>query len=256
MTTWLVSTLNIELWQVACVLLAFIIGGAAKGALGFGLPFVTVSIIPLFAPLDIALAVNAIVLPIANFLQFTQSGRIKPTLKRFHRVVIGLVAGVPLGAYLLSLLNIHWVELILGIFVMGFVAITILNPSLRVVPDRERTLGLAVGFAAGVIGTMTTVNGPFFIMYLLGLRVERQEMLAALGLLFIVSGLCFAVFFSWFGILTVERAVFGVACAAFAMAGMGLGDWSVKYIDREFFRKLVLGGLFVLGLNIFLRGLG
>jgi uncharacterized membrane protein YfcA len=113
-----------------------------------------------------------------------------------------------------------------------------------------------VGLSAGVIGTMTTVNGPFFIMYLLGLHINRREMLASLGLLFIVSGLCFTVFFSLFGILTIERALLGVACAGFAMLGMRIGDWLVQFIDREFFRKLVLCGLFILGFNIFLRGLG
>jgi uncharacterized membrane protein YfcA len=48
----------------------------------------------------------------------------------------------------------------------------------------------------------------------------------------------------------------GIVCALFAMAGMRFGDWIVRFIDREFFRKLVLCGLFVLGFNIFLRGLG
>ena len=42
---------------------------------------------------------------------------------------------------------------------------------------------------------MTTVNGPFFIMYLLGLKIDRSEILAALGLLFVVSGACFVIFF-------------------------------------------------------------
>lgn len=242
--------------QLVLIPLAFIVGGAAKGALGFGLPFVTVSIIPLFAPLEIALAVNAVVLPISNFMQFTQSGVIRPTLKRYRLVVFGILVGAPFGAYLLNAMDVHIIELVLGIFVMCFVFITLYNPSMQVPPENEKQLGLGVGLSAGVIGTMTTVNGPFFIMYLLGLHVDRKEMLAALGLLFIVSGLCFAAFFSFFGILNVERAILGLVCALFAMTGMRLGDWVVQFIDRDFFRKLVLCGLFILGFNIFLRGLG
>jgi uncharacterized membrane protein YfcA len=248
--------LGLSWLQLALIPCVFVLGGTAKGALGFGLPFVTVSITPLFAPLDVALAVNAVVLPISNFLQFTQSGLIKPTLERYRMVVIGILVGAPIGAYLLSAMDIHIIELILGIFVMCFVFITLFNPSLKVPSKKENKLGLGVGLSAGVIGTMTTVNGPFFIMYLLGLHIDRREMLAALGLLFIVSGLCFTVFFSLFGILTVERALLGVVCALFAMIGMRIGDWVVQFIDRDFFRKLVLCGLFILGFNIFLRGLG
>jgi uncharacterized membrane protein YfcA len=171
-------------------------------------------------------------------------------------VVVGILLGAPIGAYFLSAMDIHIIELLLGLFVMCFVFVTLFNPSLKVAPRSEKSLGLTVGLSAGVIGTMTTVNGPFFIMYLLGLHINRREMLASLGLLFIVSGLCFTVFFSLFGILTIERALLGVACAGFAMLGMRIGDWLVQFIDREFFRKLVLCGLFILGFNIFLRGLG
>ena len=102
---------------------------------------------------------------------------------------------------------------------------------------------------------MTTVNGPFFIMYLLGLNIDRREILATLGLLFVVSGACFLIF-GLFGILTVERAQLGMVCAIFAMIGMRVGDRIVRYVDREFFRRLVLSGLFILGFNIFLRNLG
>ncbi|HAN80893.1 MAG TPA: hypothetical protein DCQ47_05515, partial [Gammaproteobacteria bacterium] len=69
--TWL------QLLLIPCV---FVIGGICKGALGFGLPFVTVSIVPLFAPLEVVLALNAVVLPISNFVQFTRGGLICSTL--------------------------------------------------------------------------------------------------------------------------------------------------------------------------------
>ena len=69
-----------------------------------------------------------------------------------------------------------------------------LQPKHKSSTKKERRLGLGVGLFAGVIGTMTTVNGPFFIMYLLGLKIDRREILAALGLLFVVSGACFLIF--------------------------------------------------------------
>ena len=241
--------------QLLLIPCAFIVGGLCKGALGFGLPFITISIIPLFAPLEVALAVNAVVLPVANFLQFTRGGLIRSTLDRHKTVVIGILIGAPIGAYLLDAMAIQIIELILGAFVMCFVVLTLYNPSIKVPQRKERRLGLGVGLFAGVIGTMTTVNGPFFIMYLLGLKIDRSEILAALGLLFVVSGACFLLFFGLFGILTVERFQLGIVCSIFAIIGMWVGDRIVRYVDRDFFRRLVLSGLFILGLNIFLRGL-
>ena len=241
--------------QLLLIPCAFIVGGLCKGALGFGLPFITVAIIPHFAPLEVALAVNAVVLPVANFLQFTRDGLIRSTLDRHKTVVLGILIGAPIGAYLLDAMAIQIIELVLGVFVMCFVVLTLYNPSIKVPQRKERRLGLGVGLFAGVIGTMTTVNGPFFIMYLLGLKIDRREILAALGLLFVVSGACFLLFFGLFGILTVERFQLGIVCSIFAIIGMWVGDRIVRYVDRDFFRRLVLSGLFILGLNIFLRGL-
>ncbi|MEG3593290.1 MAG: sulfite exporter TauE/SafE family protein [Pseudomonadota bacterium] len=249
------QVLALTWFQLLLIPCAFIVGGLCKGALGFGLPFVTVSIVPLFAPLEVALAVNAVVLPIANFLQFTRDGLIRSTLDRHKTVVLGILIGAPIGAYLLDAMAIQIIELVLGVFVMCFVVLTLYNPSIKVPQRKERRLGLGVGLFAGVIGTMTTVNGPFFIMYLLGLKIDRSETLAALGLLFVVSGACFLLFFGLFGILTVERFQLGIVCSIFAIIGMWLGDRIVRYVDRDFFRRLVLSGLFILGLNIFLRGL-
>ena len=249
------QVLALTWFQLLLIPCAFIVGGLCKGALGFGLPFITVSIIPLFAPLEVALAVNAVVLPVANFLQFTRDGLIRSTLDRHKTVVLGILIGAPIGAYLLDAMAIQIIELILGVFVMCFVVLTLYNPSIKVPQRKERRLGLGVGLFAGVIGTMTTVNGPFFIMYLLGLKIDRSEILAALGLLFVVSGACFLLFFGLFGILTVERFQLGIVCSIFAIIGMWVGDRIVRYVDRDFFRRLVLSGLFILGLNIFLRGL-
>ena len=79
---------------------------------------------------------------------------------------------------------------------MCFVVVTLYNPSMKVPQRKEKQMGVGVGLFAGVIGTMTTVNGPFFIMYLLGLNIDRREILATLGLLFVVSGACFLIFWS------------------------------------------------------------
>ena len=242
----------VQLLLIPCV---FIVGGISKGVLGFGLPFVTVSIVPLFAPLEVALAVNAVVLPLANFLQFTRGGLIRSTFDRHKTVVIGILIGAPIGAYLLDAMAIQIIELILGVFVMSFVVVTLYNPSMKVPQRKEKQLGVGVGLFAGVIGTMTTVNGPVFIMYLLGLNIDRREILATLGLLFVVSGVCFLIFFGLFGILTMERFQLGIVCSIFAIVGMWAGDRIVQYVDREFFRRLVLSGLFILGFNIFLKGL-
>ena len=127
--------------QLLLIPCAFIVGGLCKGALGFGLPFVTISIVPLFAPLEVALAVNAVVLPVANFLQFTRDGLIRSTLDRHKTVVIGILIGAPVGAYLLDAMAIQIIEIILGVFVMCFVVVTLYNPQHESSTEKRETNG-------------------------------------------------------------------------------------------------------------------
>ena len=248
------QALDLTWLQLLLIPCAFIVGGLCKGALGFGLPFVTVSIVPLFAPLEIALAVNAVVLPLANFLQFTRGGLIRSTLDRHKTVVIGILIGAPIGAYLLDAMAIQIIEIILGVFVMCFVVVTLYNPSMKVPQRKEKQMGVGVGLFAGVIGTMTTVNGPFFIMYLLGLNIDRREILAALGLFlwYQVPVSCFFLVYSESSLSTLSTRD---CLLHFRYNWVWVGDRIVQYVDRGFFRRLVLSGLFILGLNIFLRGL-
>ena len=152
----------------------FFLGGMVKGALGFGLPLTTMAILPLFVPVDFALAVNALVLPLTNVAQFLQARRMRETLVRFRYVLGGIVLGVPIGATLVSLVSDNGLRIALGCFVLLFIALTLSRPSFAIAAGVEHPVGAGVGFAAGIVGALTTANGPLFVMYLVGLKVDRQ----------------------------------------------------------------------------------
>jgi hypothetical protein len=123
-------------------------------------------------------------------------------------------------------------------------------------PKRERPVNFVVGFLAGILGALTAANGPIFVTYLVSLRVDRAMFIAALGMLFMVSGVMVAGSLLVVGVLDTGRLTLALICIPVALAGMWVGDKLGKRLDGKVFRNAVLAALFILGLNFLLRGFG
>lgn len=245
---------NLEPMDLASLLAIFVGGGMVKGALGFGLPLVTVAVLPLVVPVDFALAINALILPFTNIAQLVQTGEIRKTLLRFRYVIGGVVLGVPLGAALVTSVSEDVLMLALGVFIVVFVALTLFTPHLTVPPGRDREVAASVGLLAGVLGALTTANGPLFVMHLVALKVDRRMFLSALGLLFIISGALISGAFWIAGLMDLSRLIVAGLCLPAALLGMKIGNGIGTRIPAAKFRALVLAVLCLLAANLVLRG--
>lgn len=238
---------------IAIVAAIFFLGGIVKGSLGFGLPLVTMAVLPLFMPVEVALAVNAVVTPFNNLAQLRHGRQTRAVMKRFGGMVGTTVIGVLIGAAIVSMVNEKVLLIALGSFVVFFTLINIAAPRFNIPPAREKPIGLVTGLVAGVVGALTTANGPIYIMYMVGLRLEREIFISALGLLFIVTGVVVCASFMLLGMVT--PAVLGLAFFSIftAQAGMRIGFWLSSRVSAERFRVVVLSGLTILGVNMILQ---
>lgn len=244
---------DITLPSLLLLIAVFVLGGTVKGALGFGLPLTTMAILPLFMPVETALTINAMILPFTNITQLLRGRRVAETFRRFRFVVAGVVVGVPIGAVFIAVVDDHVLMLALGIFVLLFIAVNVLNPRLVVPATREREFGLLTGVLAGTVGALTTANGPVFVMYLLGLKVDRALFVSALGLLFITSGLLITGSFLLTGVMDPHRFLLLPFCVPAALVGMRFGNYAGHRLPTQTFRVLVMAVLCVLGLNLIIQ---
>jgi len=238
---------------VAGVIAVFVLGGAVKGALGFGLPLTTMAILPFLVPVEAALAINVLMLFFTNIAQLIQIGRIRETTAAFGPVLWGIVLGVPAGAALVSVFSENALLGSLGVMVLLFSLMSLVAPNLAIPAAQARPLGWTTGIAGGVVSALTTVGGPLFVMYLVGLRTERDMFLSALSMFFMLSAALVSGAFILLGIFDLERlGLFALAFPA-ALAGMSLGNWLARRLSAERFRGLVLAALAILGANLVWR---
>jgi len=234
---------------------AFAIGGTVKGMLGFGMPLTTMSLLAIFVDVPTAVALNALPVLIGNLFQANRGGLLATTVRRFWPMLITLAAGTWAGATLIVVLDPQWLLGVLGVIVVSFCLINHLRPGLRIPHRAERPVGVAIGLVAGVMGGVSTINGPPLIMYLTSLRLDREAFVAALGTFFLMGGVLITLAFVGRGVLDATTAPWSLACVPPVLAGMWLGRRLGRRIEQERFRRMVLIVLFVLGLNLLRRAI-
>ena len=246
---------GLEYFPLAMVFAIFLIAGSVKGVLGFGLPLITMSLLPFFIPVELAIVLSALVQPATNIGQLISTGGARHAFETTWPILLALVPSVALGAWFLSELEGNAHLFILGLTLIGFAIYSLSGFSVAIAKTRQVFVGGITGLVAGFIGVLTSINGMFFIMYLVGIGADRQAFRAAIALLFIVSGVLINSGFWFAGLLNQNNIIIGILVLAPAFLGMWIGNMIGDRIPNDLFRKLILYALLVIGCVFIWRGL-
>lgn len=237
------------------VLAIYLLAGMVKGAMGFGLPIVSVSLLPFVVPVATALALNAIVLVLTNIQQIRQGGAYRAGFGAAWPVMAGMLCGVPVGAVLAADLSPDSLMLVLGLFILLFVGLSIARPELEVPPHRRVPISLGSGIASGIVGALTSSPAAIFVMVMVALKLDRSVFVTALGFIMALFGAAAAVAYAVTGTLGVHHFVPGLAAVPPAMLGMWLGNRWASQLGSGTFRKAVLGLLAILAIVMIRRSM-
>ncbi len=234
---------------LAIILATYFFAGFVKGAMGFGLPVVAVTVLPFLIPVETALALNALVIATTNLQQIGQAGATRQGFTAAWPMMLGMALMVPVGALFTVGISTAALMTILGSFVLLFVVSSFLNPALRVPRGWERRIGFAMGLASGFVGALTSSPGPIFVMYVVSLHLARPVYMATLGFIMTLFGFVVTASYVWVGVVRWEHLPTGGLATVPAILGMWLGNVAGRKLGVEAFRRIVLtllGGLAVL----------
>jgi len=235
---------------------ALLLGGLVKGLLGMGLPTVAVPLLTYFLPLPVAVGLMSVPVMVSNAAQAIQSPERRPALRRLWPFMLALLIGVGAGIPLLVGLDQRWLELVLGLVLIFFVATNVRMPDLQVPARRERASSIVVGLLSGGIGGMSNLFGPPVAMYFVSLRLPPDVFVAAVSMTFLVGTTPIYVALLGSGILDGPLLVAAALALVPTMAGVWLGQRLRRIVPAARFRQLILLLLAVIGLDLARRGLG
>jgi uncharacterized membrane protein YfcA len=240
---------------LAIILGVYFAGGFVKGALGFGLPLITIAILPFLVPVETALAMNALVIMTTNLQQIFQGGGTREGLKAAWPMMLGMALMVPVGALFTAGISTAALMTILGSFVLLYVIASFVNPALRVPRGWERRTGFGMGLVSGFVGALTSSPGPIFVMYVVSLHLARPVFLTALGFIMSLFGFVVTASYIWVGVLQWEHVPPGVLATLPSVLGMWLGNVSGRRLGVATFRRIVLAILGLLAVLMIRRAL-
>src|SRR3989442_15263152 len=141
-------------------LLAVFVAGTVKGIAGLGFPTLATPLLSL--AVDVKTAVVLLILPniVMDGVQFARRGAPTETIRRLLPLLIGGAIGTVIGTRLLIVLPARAVLLLLGGFVLAFVALNATRFSPRLPPAWEPWAGPLAGFVAGPGGGGAGGPGP------------------------------------------------------------------------------------------------
>ncbi|MBB3356979.1 MULTISPECIES: TSUP family transporter [unclassified Novosphingobium] len=235
-----------HLLSVTFVASAFFAAGFIQGTLGFGFQAMASGLLILLPGLEIP---TNLIMPaiIANAWQVTAAPSFPMLLRRFG----ALSAGVLAGSAAVRLMGIHtngfW-PAAFGLKMLATSATALLFGERKVPPRWERWLSPFVGLGSGLVGGVTGIAFPA-LLYLIMLKLERDERVAALGCFFIALLPALLVFptSSTSDHQISLNSIWQIAPAAL---GYVFGRFAYREIDGPMLGRWYKLGLLFLGANL------
>ena len=236
-------------WAAAAVVIAA--ASFVMGLAGFGIALVALAFLPyLMAASDaiVLLTIYAAVMSLAMLVQLRESVEPRALLD----LVVGTIAGTPLGVWGLAALPPSALNRLIGLMLV--VAFVLETRELYPKKLEGRRWGIGAGVLSGAIGGAVGLPGPPAVLYAATQSWSARAVKANLQAFFVVNQGAILVGYWWAGLLTREVWKLTVGFAAPALAGAVAGALLFERVDQRRFRQLVFALILLSGLVLLVRG--
>jgi uncharacterized membrane protein YfcA len=228
----------------------FLLAGLVKGVIGMGLPTVAMGLLVLALPPAEAAAILVVPSLVTNVWQLLSGPRFSALARRLWLMMAAVVVGTIAGAGVLAGNVAGLAKIGLGIALIVYAIVGLAGVRLSVAARHEVWLGPLVGAITGLVTGATGVFVIPAVPYLQAIRLEKDELIQALGLSFTVSTVALAI-----GLLRVDAwqmdAVWiSLLALVPALIGMQAGTWLRQRIAAATFRRVFFAGLLLLGATL------
>jgi uncharacterized membrane protein YfcA len=242
--------------RLGVVTAALVLAGLVKGVTGLALPTVGIGLLGLAMPPAHAAALIVVPAFITNVWQMIGGPGLGRLTRRLWLMQSGVCLGTWAGAGLTTGSNAGFASVALGVALLAYAAIGLMNVQVPRVPaSAERWLGPLVG---GATGLMTAATGVFVVPavpYLQALGFDREELMKAFGLSFTISTVALAWSLAGSGSLGLRTGLYSLLALLPALVGMIAGQRVLRVMRPETFRHWFFSGMVLLGADLAIRGL-
>lgn len=234
-------------------LAALLLAGLIQGLTGFGLALVSVSILINFLSPKLVVP-TVVILSIFTNIIILFEARKWVDLRRIWPLMMAGIVGMPLGTYLLVVLDASILKVFIGAVIALFAIAFLMGFKKQI---RNEKLAFApVGFISGLLQGSTSLSGPPVILFFVNQGVEKQVFRANLVAYFTVLSLATIPVFVLGGIITKEVINHVLWFLPAMIIGVIAGIKLAHKVKETLFRNLALIIVTIAGLLSIASGLG
>jgi uncharacterized protein len=223
---------HVSLGEYAVILLAACVGASVQGSVGFGASLVTVPVVALFVPEALPGVAVIWSMPLVIAVALRERSAIDWFGLRW--MTLGRLPGAALGAWVVTAVAVDTLSVLTGATVLLAVAISALGATVAI----SSATSSGAGFAAGLMGTSTGIDGP--PMALLYQHSEGRIMRSTLGAAFVLGGAISVGSLVVAGAIEGWQVLLGVALVPSHIAGLLISHRLRGHVDAGWLRPAVL----------------
>ncbi len=223
---------------VVLVLITFV-AATVNGALGYGFSSITVPVALLFYTnriLNPALVLVELV--INSYVLFINRKSIPNIWWRVAPILIGLLIGVAIGSYILSLVHPSWVKFVT--YAMLLPLILLQAAGIRKPIKAEKAIAIPFGVGIGTLYSVTTISGPPLALLFNNQGYAKQDFRAALGVIRVGEAVLTGIAYYFIGLYSRDSMEIILYIIPSVLLGIPLGSYLIRWMDPETFRRICM----------------
>ena len=208
-----------------------------NGALGYGFSSLTVPLALVFYTNRI---LNPAVVLIEIFLNlyvlFINLNGVPAVWKRVFPILVGLLPGIAVGAFVLASLQPGWIKF--GTYTVILPLILVQAAGWRRPIRSTWLIGLPFGTALGILYSVTTISGPPLAILFNNQGLVKSEFRAGLALVRVAESSVTAIVYYQLGLFIAESQNILLAFVPSVVLGVPLGAYLIRRLDAGTFRRI------------------
>jgi uncharacterized membrane protein YfcA len=223
---------------VVLVLITFV-AATVNGALGYGFSSITVPVALLFYTnriLNPALVLVELV--INGYVLFINRKSIPNIWWRVAPILIGLVIGVAIGSYILSLVHPSWVKFVTYFMLLPLILLQ--AAGIRKPIQAEKAIAIPFGVGIGTLYSVTTISGPPLALLFNNQGYAKQDFRAALGVIRVGEGVLTGIAYYFIGLYSYGSMEIIPYIVPSVLLGIPLGHYLIRWMNPESFRRICM----------------
>ncbi|UYQ72348.1 sulfite exporter TauE/SafE family protein [Pelagibacterium flavum] len=243
-----------DIIALAIIFVAVGAGAISKGATGMGMPLIAIPFLAATFGLQHAIAVLLIPILVSNASQLYRfrHARGEAGLGFLQPMLMLCVVGVIAGTWFLTSTPERGLALTLGILLLGYLALRLLNPHFTVGPQAARRWAMPAGLGAGLLHGATGISAPIGVTFIHAMRFGRDAHVYAVSAMFMVLAIFQAPSLWVAGILRPEWLMQGMFALIPTFLFMPVGQWLAGKMSQSAFDRMILIFLGAIGLKMVL----